>query len=184
MKYSEIARSMDSDLLVVEAAWAYELALLQEPENLQLRLDLVALYVVANDFGFAAANRLDQRFIDVAHPRAVDLLEEGFGIHGEHPELHAWLHHLNERVLGEPIPDDTLRSLADDPRGEFARLLLYVASNHQEHRLSVEAVFQRAAAEETTRQRHYFSYVPQEFFDATRRHFKSRQHPDASGSVG
>jgi hypothetical protein len=160
MRYLEIASSLDSDGDVVGAAWAYELALAQMPADIAVRLDLVAVYVAASDTGFAAAHHLDRRFVDLAYYRAKEVLEHGLTIHRDDPELRAWLHHLDERVLGDPVDDELLQSLAGDPRAEFARLLLYVQSDRREYRLVVEAMFLRAAAGRTTRERYYMGYAP------------------------
>lgn len=160
MRYRATALSLDSESQVVAAAWGYELALLQEPRDVDLRLDLTALYAVVNDSGFSTAHHLDLRFIDVAYFRAKELLEQGLALHRDHPEFHAWMYHLDERVLGRPIQQELLRALASDPRGEFARLLLYIESDREEHQSSAEATFRKAAAEQTGRQRYYMSFAP------------------------
>jgi hypothetical protein len=160
MRYRETAMSLDAESQVVAAAWGYELALSQEPRDVDLRLDLAALYAVVNDSGFSAAHHLESRFVDVAYFRARELLEQGLALHPGHPELQAWMDHLDERVLGRPIEPGRLEALGSDPRGEFARLLLYVESGGDAHRGSAEATFREAAPGQTARQRYYLSFAP------------------------
>ncbi|HEU4884105.1 MAG TPA: hypothetical protein VFT45_17720 [Longimicrobium sp.] len=160
MRYRATALSLDSESQVVAAAWGYELALSQEPRDVGLRLDLAALYAVVNDTGFSAAHHLDARFVDAAYPRARELLEQGLALYPGHPEFHALMYHLDERVLGRPIQPERLETLASDPRAEFARLLLYVESGREAHRSSAEATFRDAAPGRTARQRYYMSFAP------------------------
>lgn len=160
MRYDEVAAELDAAGDTVGAAWAYELAVAQDPREMELRLDLVALYVAASDTGFAAARHLDPRFVDVAYYRAKELLDDGLRLYPDHPELRAWRLHLDERVLGEPIDEEQLRALAGDPRARFARLLLYVSSGGREYLADAEATFRDAAARVTERQRYCMSYAP------------------------
>jgi hypothetical protein len=160
MRYRDASRALDADGHLVEAAWAYELAVAEEPDATDIRLDLAALYVVANDPGAAAAHHLPQPFVNVAYGRCAAVLEEGLRRDGAHPELLAWLLHLKERVVGEAIPPGTLENLARDERAEFARLLIYVSSSRTLEHASADQTFRRAAARRTERERYCLSYAP------------------------
>lgn len=160
MTHLDAARELDAEGDIVGAAWAYELALAKEPDATDLRLDLAALYVLATDPGAAAAHHLPQPFVNVAYDRGVAVLEEGLRRGGPHPELLAWLLHLKERVVGEPIPPGSLEALARDERAEFARLLIYVESDRALEQASAEATFRAASARRTERERYCMSYAP------------------------
>lgn len=160
MTHRDAARRLDADGDLVGAAQAYELALAEEPDAIDIRLDLAALYVVANDPGAAAGHHLPQPFVDAAYLRGRDVLKEGIRRSGGHPEFVAWLLHLNERVLGEPIPDGALEALARDPRAEFARLLIYVDSGCTLEQASARDTFRNASPRRTERERYILSYAP------------------------
>lgn len=162
MKPRDAARALDADGQIVGAAWGYELALAEEPDDMELRLDLAALYVAATDPGVIAGHHLPQPFVNVAYDRCAAVLEEGIRRGGPHPELIAWLLHLRERVVGEEIPPGTLEALARDGRAEFARLLIYVTSHRALERASAEATFRAASARRTERQRLCMGYAPRE----------------------
>jgi hypothetical protein len=160
MNYVDVAKGLDQTGDVVAAAWAYEIALSSKPRDLEIRLNLVAIYVWACDTGFAAAHRLDQRFVDVAYDRASDLLADGLRLHPGDAELEGWRLHLQERVIGEPIDPAVLERLASEPAAEFSKLLAYIESGGHAHREEAAALFDRVAMGRTTRERYLLSYAP------------------------
>ncbi|MBB4634026.1 tetratricopeptide repeat protein [Longimicrobium terrae] len=160
MTRRDAARALDASGDIVGAVRAYELALAEEPDATDLRLDLAALYVAANDPGAAAAHHLPKPFVDAAYGRCVAVLQEGLRRGGPHPELLAWRLHLKERVVGEPIPPGALEALARDERAEFARLLIYASSGRTLEQASAAATFRAASARRTERERCCMSYAP------------------------
>lgn len=160
MRYSQVAYAYDAEGKPVLAAWAYELALAGEPASLELRLNLIALYALSSDPGFAASHHLDVHFVDLAFFRAKELLAAGLYLHPGHPELIAWNEHIEERVLGRPVDETLLEEIAVDPRAEFARLLININSGGQQFRDSAQRLFERAKLGHTERDRHYLSYAP------------------------
>jgi hypothetical protein len=125
MNLRDVALSLDAEgNKPVEAVWAYELATRTGDAELELFLNLAAIYFSANDVGFAAAHGLDTRFVDVAYYRAVEVLKDAESRFGAHPETSTWLLYLEERVIGQEPDPGTYETLSSQPGAMLAHLLI------------------------------------------------------------
>ena len=156
MSYRDIAHALDGEGRVVEAAWAYELAIQDPIVDREVFLDLAALYFICNDTGFFAANRLHRSFVYSTCPRAMEILALLESRYGRSAEVDAWRQHMRERVLGELIPAEVYERLASEGSA-VAHVLLYVASGRTMHRAEAERVFAAVRQGATARQRYLHS---------------------------
>lgn len=158
MNYRALALEFDGAGRVVEAAWAYELAIQDPAADREALLNLAVLYLVCNDTGFFAAHQLHPSFVDAAYPRALEVLAVLEARFGRSAEVEYWRLHMRERVLGEAIPAEVYERLAAQGV-TAAHVSLYAASNRAEHRDGAEQVFIAARERATARQRYLLSFA-------------------------
>jgi len=158
MTYQDVAASLDADGVLVDAAWAYELAV-QRPEASQEEfLNLAAVYFTLTDPGYFLAHGIDRRVIDIAYGRAQEILFLADKRFGTSSETSAWQFLLRERVLGEHIPNEIMERLAQ-AGSPTARLALYVSSERTSFVYEARAVIDAARSQSTARKRYLFSFA-------------------------
>lgn len=157
MNYLSLAIELDRDGKLVEAAWAYELAIQGGPLPLDASLDLVGIYLTCADAGYAASEELPMHFVDAAYSRAHEVLASCSERYANHPEVAAWRLFLRERVLGERWPLEVFERLAMEG-SELALVALFVASDRQRFSTEVRSILTAASAADSARKRYLLSY--------------------------
>lgn len=155
MNLTQTAATLDHLERFIEAAWAYELAVLESESTIELYLDLVAIYFALNESPAVAAHPIGQAISGIAFSRAYSLMrsaEEHFGIN---PELSAWRLHFQDRILGEIIDMSLFEELAVQG-STLAQLLVFRARGG--FASEVREVCRREETATTERQRIYLSY--------------------------
>jgi hypothetical protein len=158
MSYREIACAFERESKIIEAAWAYELAIQGPDVDREMLLDLAVLYFVCNDTGFSSAYHLHPDFVDAAYPRALEVLALADTRFGKSPETEYWRVHMRERVLGDSIPAEVYERLAEQGAQE-AFVSLYAATNRSAYRSQAERAFHAAKRGATARQRYVLSFA-------------------------
>jgi hypothetical protein len=161
MTYSEIALLLDEEPNnVVEAAWAYELAI-QEPNAPLIQfLNLAVLYVQCDDFGFASTLKISRVFFDQAYYRAVEVLDVAERYHGPQTEIDFWRLFIRQRIRFEDIPDEAYLVLAEKGDSLLPYLALFANSNGRAYHDQVAQLFSESNLGKTTRLRFIQAYRP------------------------
>jgi len=160
MNWSATALSLDAEVnKPVETAWAYEVAIRDPNAELCLFLNLAAIYFSANDVGYAAAHHLDVRFVDSAYYRSREVLEEAESRFGKHPEITAWLFHLDDRVLGQDSTPGAYEALSQQPNALLAQLLGGATATYQGRRAALEESLTESGIRCTERGRYMASLL-------------------------
>lgn len=159
MTYLEWARDLDREERIVEAAWAYEIATREEDTGLDASLDLVALYLSAQDLGFASRHRLSPQWSAAAARRGVEVLDAAEQRLGKLGEIDAWRLYLRERVAYEDIPDHAYEEVAVRTSALMAYFRLYIASGGLRYREEVKPLFELVRQPLTERQRYLSSVL-------------------------
>lgn len=89
MTAAEMAAHLDKDQRLVDAAWAYELALLESREFLEIHLNLIAVYFALNEAPMISIHPLGQAISGVAFSRALEIIERARAHFGDQSELQA-----------------------------------------------------------------------------------------------
>ena len=76
MTAKQEAAAFDAKDRPVEAAAAYERAIISSEADLDTHINLAVLYFVCNDFGYASHHKLPDSFVVNAWDRAMVLLEQ------------------------------------------------------------------------------------------------------------
>lgn len=155
--YMALGASLDRVDRLVDAAWAYELALQHSPVSVDLVLDLVAVYLTCLDAGYAMSKGLSEGFTEGAYGRANEVLDLGVRTFGDLPDFEAWSLALRQLVLGEEIPRSCFEQLA----AGGSDLAAIEASLESDPRYLAQAkqVFGRSAARDTARRRYFMSFA-------------------------
>lgn len=157
MSFVTAAQEFERERKVVEAAWAYEVAIQLEQLDHESMIDLAVLYFVSNDTGFFSAYNLDSKFVDAAYQRALDVLSAADLRFGSSSESEFWRIHMRERVLGDIIPLEMYERLAV-AGAESAYIALYAATNHEQFRNEAHRIFEACEAAATAKQRYLLSF--------------------------
>ena len=158
MSYQQLAAGLDADAKLIDAAWAYELAVQGTEASLEEYLDLAAVYFTLTDPGYFLAHDIDRRVIDVAYVRAQEVLILAAKRFGTSSETSAWQFLLRERVLGESFPREIMERLAH-AGSSTATLALYIASERTLFAHEAKAVIDEARSQTTARKRYIFSFA-------------------------
>ena len=153
MNYEELARTFDQQDKPLEAAWAYELAI-ANTTNPDVFINLVVLYFMACDPGYAAVHHLDPLFVDVSYDRAVEVLKSGEARLGRNAELEFWSLFMRDRVLGEQVSRERYLRLAFDGGTSLPYLALFAASDGKEFKREVYELFSGTRLGRTARERY------------------------------
>lgn len=103
MTFRDIGLRFDAEDQPVEAARAYEQAITASAADLDTYINLVLLYFVSNDFGYAAHHHLPQSFVNVAWDRMFEVLDTAEKRFGPHPELTFWKGYIRFIWLGQSL---------------------------------------------------------------------------------
>lgn len=159
MTFLECARDLDRDERIVEAAWAYEIAARDGDSGLDVSLDLVALYLSAQDLGFASRHRLSSLWSAAAGRRGVEVLDAAEARFGKLGEIDAWRLYMRERVAYEDIPESAYEEVAARTNAPMAYFRLYVASGGLRYRKELKPLLELIRQPVTERQRYLRSVL-------------------------
>ena len=142
------------------AADAYEEALLANPRDVSLVLDLAVLYWQATDFGISAAAHLSPEFVARAGTRFRELLDAALKEFGDRPEVLFWTHYIAWADLGEPFDEAVCRQLLrQHPDYLEPALLLFSSSGGTEAEAEAMRLLEHCAEERNARCRYVASVV-------------------------
>lgn len=99
---ADAALALDSLGFVVEASWAYELAIQEPAANETLFLNLAAIYFECSDIGFAAAHHLHATFVSTTAARFTEVLTLAEARFGRTAEQEFWRRYFDYIYLGGP----------------------------------------------------------------------------------
>jgi hypothetical protein len=101
MNWGELAVDLDQRGCHREAAWAYELAIRENPHTSELYQNLAVLYFSMTDYGLASALKLPAPYVSACGVRAIEVLDEMETQVGASAEAVFWRHYFNFISLGE-----------------------------------------------------------------------------------
>jgi hypothetical protein len=156
MNYLTLGSNLDRDDQVVQAAWAYEVALHQSDTSMDVILDLVAIYLTSLDAGYAMAEDLNVLFTEAAYSRALEVLDLGRERFGSHPEFDAWELALRQLVLGEEIPREQFERLARE--GSELATVEAALGDDEHFQAAANHLFDRVLDGATARKRYLRSF--------------------------
>lgn len=159
MSYRQLALDFDRAQDPVNAAWAYEVALQHPDADLELCLNLAALYLAASDGGYLAHHRLADAFVRASLDRAGEVLRMAEERFGAHTEIEFWRLYLREQVLYEDVPDPAYEALARRGDSLMPHYRLYVGSGGARFRDEARALWARVRDGATERQRYVRSVL-------------------------
>lgn len=159
MSYRQLALDFDREQDPVNAAWAYEIALQQPDADLELCLNLVALYLASSDGGYMAHHRLADGFVRASLDRAREVLDAAERRFGPHAEIGFWRLYLREQVLYEDVPDSEYEALARLGGSLMPHYRLYTGSGGTRSRDQVRALWAQVQDGRTERQRYVRSVL-------------------------
>ena len=170
MTSREVALALDAQQRPVEAAEAYEVAIREPRAELDLFLNLAALYAVSIDVGFLAAHRLPDEFVGRAHARAVQVIDEAASRFGETTDIAFWRTYV-DFLVGREVPPGTYEGLAQ--RGDSLLPLygLFLQSGGTRYRAEAEALRDQMKDRQSERARLLHSVLE----SALTRNVRSRQ---------
>jgi hypothetical protein len=128
----EDALRFDEEDRPVDAIAAYQRAIADPNADLELYLNLAALYFTCADFGYSSHHHIPSDITDTCLAQAETVLSEASSRFGEHPEISFWRRYIPFICLaGEPFYEDALR-LAHDGRSLVPYLHLCGRGPYQE----------------------------------------------------
>jgi hypothetical protein len=125
----ETALALDRADRLVEAAWAYEVALREENFPLEACLNLAGVYCVLGDFGYASSIKIERVLEDQLYPATESMLRQARAAHPNDSELPFWELYCREQIIGVPVATSEYEKLAAAGGSLLPRLELVGKSN-------------------------------------------------------
>ncbi|HKX27166.1 MAG TPA: hypothetical protein VJ302_05690 [Blastocatellia bacterium] len=158
MTYKELAYKLDREEKLIEAADAYEKAIIDPDADLELLINLAVLYFVCTDGGYLSSYHLSNEFVDHAWERATHLLDEAEARFGRDAEIDFWRRYFQFIRLGEDesiMEKEQLRS----SKSLIPYFYLFKAGDGEEYRAQAEKLHQLVADKSSAKKRYIKSVL-------------------------
>lgn len=158
----ELVAGYETKSQPLKAAEIYEKIIASSEADLAIYLNLVALYFVCNDGGYAAAHKLPEKFLTQAWQRVEELLDEAEQRFGWHPEIEFWRKYFKFIHLGEKFALEEYESLVKKGDTLVPYLYLYVftgPSGRKKYALQANQLLQQVNKGATEKERYIKSVL-------------------------
>lgn len=159
MSARQEAIMLDREDRPVEAAEAYERAIMENDASLDTFLNLAVLYFECTDGGYAAQHRLPNEFMRSSFERANDILTKAEARFGKHPEIDFWRYYFKYVVLGDEHFVDACRRLAQSSSSLVPYFYLFPRPGGLEYRREAEELLNQVREGLTAKDRYIRSIL-------------------------